>query len=213
MIDLTFLIENDMPTCGTNWHQRVVIKQMGTIQTVGRNTHSILLGSHSGTHMDAPYHFIEGGDTIERISPDMTCGPVNIVDFRRVNNIVSINDVKQVIVGEKMLFVFEWYKKWKTDSYYREFPYFSVEAVRYLVDNGMKFMAMDTPSPDSGKAINEGEDSPNHKILLKRRVVIVEYLNNTDKIDFDKEYEIYALPLKVLGSDGAPARVILKEIN
>ena len=62
--DLSFDIETGMPTCGTPWHQVVSITQMGKINDVGRNTHAILLGSHSGTHMDAPYHFIEDGITM-----------------------------------------------------------------------------------------------------------------------------------------------------
>ena len=76
----------------------------------------------------------------------------------------------------------------------------------------MKLMAMDTPSPDNGNAISELDDSPNHKTLLAADVVIVEYLNNTDRIDFRKEYEIIALPLKVVGADGSPSRVVLREL-
>ena len=81
-------------------------------------------------------------------------------------------------------------------------------------ENGMRLMALDTPSPDDGSAINNisDEDSPNHKFMLKKGVIIVEYLCNTDKLDLNKKYEIFALPLKIIGSDGAPARVIVREI-
>ena len=89
--------------------------------------------------------------------------------------------------------------------------YFSEDAVDFLIKNGIKFMAMDTPSPDNGSNINSIDDSPNHKNLLRNNVVIVEYLTNTDLIDCQKVYNIYALPLKVKNSDGSPCRVILVE--
>ena len=77
----------------------------------------------------------------------------------------------------------------------------------------MQFMALDTPSPDDGGAIlQQGEaDSPNHKLLLKNDVVLVEYLTNTDQIDFSRDHKIIALPLKLKDVDGSPARVILEE--
>ena len=212
IIDLSFLIESNMPTCGTKWHQETKLAPMGTLDEVGRNTHSILLGSHSGTHMDAPYHFIADGRTIDETDLSITCGEVTIVDLRKLDHlVVNIDDMKKVLVTERMLFVFGWYKKWKTADYYKEFPCFSQDAVEYLIDNGMKLMAMDTPSPDTGAAILEKDDSPNHKRLLKENVTIVEYLANTDAIDMKKKYEIIALPLKLKGCDGSPCRVILKE--
>lgn len=215
IIDLTFDIETGMPTCGTPWHQTVEIEPMGTIDTVGRNTARILLGSHSGTHMDAPRHFVEDGDTIEALDINMLWGEASVIDMRHKGNqgdVVELEDVKKITVSERMIFVFGWYHNWKTDKYYKSFPYFSVDAVNYLIDNGMKFMAMDTPSPDDGSAISSREDdSPNHKILLNKKIVMVEYLNNTDELSPDKKYEIAAFPLKAMGSDGCPARVLIKE--
>lgn len=215
-IDLSFDIEANMPTCGTEWHQTVEVCQKGTIQGVGRNTHRIVLGSHSGTHMDAPYHFIDDGKTMEKLDIETMCGAVSVVDFRsfKAGSVVTLEDVKNINVSKRMLFVFGWYHNWKTDLYYKNFPYFSIEAIEYLIENGMKFAAMDTPSPDDGSAIaNMDDDSPNHKKLLMNEVIIVEYLNNTDMLDAAKKYEIMALPLKIAGSDGSPARVIVKEID
>lgn len=214
--DLTYTIEEGMLTCGTAWHQAVEITPMGTIQNVGRNTHCIVIGSHSGTHMDAPYHFIQNGKTMEELAIDSFWGEVNVIDFRhkKQGDIVTLEDIKNVVVSERLLFAFGWCRYWKTDKFYRGYPYFTTDAVEYLVRNGMKFMAMDTPSPDKADAINiiQGDDSPNHKILLQNEVIIVEYLNNTDILQSDKTYEIVALPLKVSGADGSPARVLIKEV-
>lgn len=216
IVDLSFKIEPDMPTCGTAWHQKVEIDSMGTIESVGRNTHKILLGSHSGTHMDAPSHFIEGGKMILDLDIANMIGPVTIIDFRKMSSgcQVSLEDVQQINITSRMVFVFGWYHYWKTDLYYKEFPCFSTEAVKYLIAQGMKFMAMDTPSPDAGSAISDlkGEDSPNHKLLLKNEIIIVEYLNNTEELLDGKRYELISLPLKIEGCDGSPARVLAREI-
>lgn len=213
--DLTFDVETGMPTCGTPWHQNVEISQMGKIETVGRNTQKIVLGSHSGTHMDAPYHFMNDGITMEKLDINYMWGKVKAVDFRNKGqgDVVTLDDVKTVEVCERMMFIFGWYHNWKTDKYYHDFPYFETEAVRYLLENGMKVMALDTPSPDDGNAISiKGEsDSPNHLLLLKNKAFIIEYLNNTDMLIGGKEYEMVALPLKLSGSDGSPARVLVKE--
>lgn len=216
IVDLSFEIETDMPTCGTAWHQCVEIESMGTIESVGRNTHRILLGSHSGTHMDAPSHFIQRGRTVRDLDIANMVGPVTVIDFRNIGAgcQVSLEDVRSINVTSRMAFVFGWYHKWKTDQYYKEFPYFSTESIKYLINHGMKYMAMDTPSPDAGGAISNlrGEDSPNHKLLLKNEVIIVEYLNNTEELLDGKRYELISLPLKIRDSDGSPARVLAREV-
>lgn len=213
--DLSLDIETRMPTCGTEWHQEVMISQLGKIENVGRNTHSFIVGSHSGTHMDAPYHFIDNGKTIENIDVRLMWGRVTVVDFRykKQGDVVTLNDVMKIDVKERLLFAFGWYHNWNTEDYYNKFPYFEVEAVEYLLSNGMKVMALDTPSPDNGAAIknNEINDSPNHKLLLQNEAVIIEYLTNTDVLVGGKEYEMVAAPLRFKGADGSPARVLLKE--
>lgn len=213
-IDLTFLIESGMPTCGTPWHQKVEISQLGTIPEVGRNTHRIVVGSHSGTHMDAPYHFWQDGKTVESLELDLLCGEITIVDFRAYGkgDIVPLSAVTKEKVTKRMLFVFGWDKYWKEQTYYKDFPYFSQEAIQYLIANGMRFMAMDTPSPDRGDMIeNTAQDSPNHKELLANEVVIVEYLTNTQYLVKGRKYRIMAFPLKIAGADGSPCRVIAEE--
>lgn len=213
IIDLSFAIENGMPTCGLPWHEQVRLRQLGKIDEVGRNTHAITFGSHTGTHMDAPYHFIETGKTIDQMNVKHFCGEITVADFTDVaaGYEVSRADVEKLNITEKMLFAFGWYKKWKTEEYYMSFPYFSGAAIDYMITKGLKFLAMDTPSPDNGSAIAMKDDSPNHKKLLKNGVIIVEYLNNTEEVLGNYKYEIFALPLKIAGCDGSPCRVIVKE--
>ena len=215
-IDLTLLIENSMPTCGTPWHQKVEIGRLGTIPEVGRNTHRIVLGSHTGTHMDAPYHFWQDGKTVESLELNVLCGEISIVAFRSYGkgDVVPLSAIERQRVTERMLFVFGWDKYWKSETYYKDFPYFSREAVHYLIANGMRLMAMDTPSPDCGDMIgNTSQDSPNHKELLTNGIVIVEYLTNTQCLNKGRKYRIMAFPLKIAGVDGSPCRVIAEETD
>ena len=214
IIDLSLTLDNNCQTCGTSWHEKVHIERKGTLETVGRNTAKFVLGSHSATHMDAPLHFMAGGRDIAAISLDKCVGNVTCVDLRHIGagKKVEPDDIRDIAVTSRMLFVFSWYKHWQTDAFYRSFPYFSHDTVKFLIDGGMELMAMDTPSPDDGGAILEKDDSPNHKMLLAHDVVIVEYLTRTDEIDFSRQYEIIALPLKIAGADGSPARVILREV-
>ena len=132
-------------------------------------------------------------------------------DIECIEGLVKLEDVNKLKVTERMLFRFDWFKTWKTADFYKCFPYFGEEAVDFLIKGGIKLMAMDTPSPDYGGNIQSKEDSPNHKSLLKKDVVIVEYLTNTDQLDLSKKHIIIALPLKFNGCDGSPSRVIIEE--
>lgn len=214
IIDLTLTIQKNMPTCGTKWHQAVEISELGTLKTVGRNTSSYLLGSHTGTHIDAPRHFVNNGRCIDEISVQDLCGEITIVDLCRFGRgkVIQVTDIASIAVTSKMLFVFGWCKYWNTEQYYREYPYFSNEAIRFLIEKGLTFMAMDTPSPDPVKDIHLKEESMNHKLLLQHNVILLEYVTNTNLINFNNQYEIIALPLKIMGGDGAPCRAILRQI-
>ena len=214
IIDLTLIIDNECMTCNAPWHEKVQILRLGKLNEVGRNTSKFRMGSHTATHMDAPLHFFEDGASIDEVDLQKCIGPVSCVDLTHIKagEVVQLKHVQHLQVTERMLFAFGWYKNWKTDNYYKNFPYFSKEAVEYLMDNGMVFMALDTPSPDDGSAIQKRDDSPMHKILLKKGIVVVEYLTQTELIDYKKSYEIIALPLKIDGADGSPARVVLKEV-
>lgn len=213
IIDLTMDIASGMKTCKTAWHSDVKVEVMGSIQEVGRNTRRIVLGSHSGTHMDAPLHFMEGGIGIDQLNLEAMCGDVNILDLSYCGprTVVTPDMLDENLLSERILLKYGWYTMWETAEYYEGFPILSIEAAQKIVHAGVKFIAMDTPSLDSARAIQEKDDSPVHKYFFKHNVIIVEYLTNTDAINRHKQYEIFALPLKVAGSDGAPCRVILRE--
>lgn len=213
-IDLTLSIDNECMTCGTAWHTIPSIERLGRVEDVGRNTSVIRLGSHSATHLDAPLHFYNSTYGVDEIPLEKLCGKIQVVDFTHMTkgSCVRLQDLCGITVTPKMLFKFSWYKNWKKICYYQDYPYFDIEVLRYLVDNGLEMIALDTPSPDTSTAIGKMDDSLGHKLLLSRQVVIVEYLNNTESLKNGEEYEIIALPLKIKGCDGSPCRVIARRL-
>ena len=214
IIDLTHDMEQGMPCFNADWHIPFSSETLGTIESVGRNTKKLTLGSHTGTHMDAPRHFIPDGITITEIPLTTLCGDVTLVDLRRLpdNTAVTAEMLRGRDLHEKVICVFGWDKHWSTGDYYANYPYFSEEAAQYLVDSGVKLLGLDTPSPDNSKTpLHAENDSVIHKLFLKNGVILVEYLAASEITDYTAKYQIIALPMKIKNSDGAPARVILVE--
>ena len=170
IIDLTYNLENEMITYDAPWHPSFSIKQLATIENEGRETREITLGTHTGTHIDAPRHFLKNGITIEEISLKKFFGPVNIIDFSylKEEEIISLELIKSVEISKKMIFRFGWGNRWGNMKFYDKYPFFSKEAAEYLVEKGVELIGHDTPSPDASYKKSIEEDSPIHKIFLLR---------------------------------------------
>lgn len=217
VIDLTYEVHGEMPKFGAYWHPEVEIKKLGDIETEGRRTHEIKLGTHTGTHIDAPAHFISGGETIEAVPLDRLIGDLNIIDFSHMANDeqVTVDLLKEIELNKRVLFKFGWGKNWGDSDFYQGYPYFSRKAAKFIVDKNVQLLAMDTPSPDKGgeglSEENRGnkKDSPIHKYFLSNGVILVEYIANLDEVENFKGWKIAAMPLKICGGDGAPARVCI----
>ena len=211
IIDLTLTLEQGMPTYPAPWHPVVELTQLGRFSIEGRQTTKIVLGTHTGTHIDAPAHFLPDSKTVTDIKLDQLMGEVSLVDFSGLgkNELITLEMVKKLKVSERMIFYFDWSKNWDTQAYYREWPYFTKDAAEHLVQNGLRVMGLDTPSPDASKMI-DNEDCPVHKILLGQGVVLLEYLTNlTEAIEDPEGWGVIALPMKIRDADGAPARICL----
>jgi len=218
IIDLTHEIKEGMPCFGARWHNPVKFEKMGTIEEVGRNTTKIIIGSHCGTHIDSPNHFIENGLTIDKIELNKLIGDVSIYNFTnlKMNECVTLEMLKKLNITEKVIFNFNWAEKFYISSqeFYNNYPYFSDEAIDYLIKKGVKLVGMDTPSPDDSRIKPLSiEDSKAHKKFLSKGVILIEYLNNLNSIVDNAGWKIIAMPLKLKNCDGSSARVcLIKEI-
>lgn len=210
IIDLTYMINNEMITYPTPWHPKVSVKRLGKIEEVGRNTRKITLGTHTGTHIDAPLHFIENGKSIEKIPLEKIVGQVTIVDFShfKKNQPIEKEILQKIKITKRIIFRFGWEKYWNKNEFYKDYPFFTEEAANYLVLMGVELLGYDTPSPDSSK-VNNDIDSPIHKIFLGNGIVLLEYLANLNKLKNLENWNIVVAPMKIEGSDGSPSRVFV----
>jgi arylformamidase len=215
-IDLTFPIHEGMTTFPTHWHPFVEVSQLGRHGIENRETRKLVLGTHTGTHCDAPLHFIPGGQTIDAVSLDVLIGPARVVDFSssRPGQELDVADFERELGASRpsrVVMRFDWSEHWGHMRYYSDHPYISQAAARWLVERNVRLLAMDTPMPDNPKHGRGNEpDSPNHKILLGNGTILVEYLCNLKAVE-KKDIDLIVLPLKVLGADGAPARCVAVE--
>lgn len=200
-------------TFPVHWHPTVEISQLGRLEVEGRETRKLVLGTHTGTHMDAPRHFISGGATIENLPLDIFYGPAGVMDFSDLpdKSEITVQMVREKLndkVPDRLLFRYDWERRLDSLEYYSHHPYLSEDACSFLVKSGIKLVGFDAPMPDDPRNGRGAEkDSPNHTILLGNGVTILEYLVNLSEIP-DGEFILSALPLKISEGDGAPVRAV-----
>lgn len=215
-VDLTFTIHEGMTTFPVPWHPFVEITVLGRHGLEQRETRKLVIGTHTGTHCDAPRHFVPGGQTVDQLSLDTLIGPAFVLDFSSARPFEEIDvPAFEAQLGhrrpERLVMRFDWSDRWGSLSYYSDHPFISEAAARWIVAHGVRLLAMDTPMPDDPQNGRGSEhDSPNHKILLANGVVLVEYLCNL-KLLRGRDVDLTVLPLKILEGDGAPARCVAIE--
>ena len=171
------------------------------------NVSILNFGAHTGTHVDAPAHFIEGARRIDALSLDMLIGPARVL---RVPDDVSEIDpefIKRCDLGgvERVLFHTRNSTFWN-EGFRKDFTHLLPEAAQLLVDGGLKLVGTDYLSIEK---FHSGHHRT-HLTLLSNEVVIVEGLNLSEVPEGD--YELICLPLKIAegAGDGAPARAVLR---
>lgn len=160
------------------------------------------ISTHSGTHIDAPLHYIRGGRTVDMIPPKRLFGPVQVLDLTGVSGEIKIKDLEGWVQGETGLFIkTDFSKKSRFEPGYTSL---STEAAEYLADSGLLCIGIDTPSIE---AFDGNGDV--HRTLLGKNIVIIELLDLT--LVQEGSYFMAALPLRLKSLDGSPARVLLSD--
>jgi arylformamidase len=170
------------------------------------NLSRIDLSVHTGTHMDAPFHFFNGAETIDRISLDRCVVRARLIDLR---GIAAASEIRREHIqahidttprGHAAVLYTGWSKQWGQPCYFSDHPCLAADAAQFLVDCGVPLVAVDMPSVDRAPY-------PAHRILLGAAVPIVENLTNLEDIGADL-FQLIVLPLKLTGRDASPVRAI-----
>jgi arylformamidase len=169
----------------------------GDLCTVSRLT----MGSHTGTHIDAPIHFLPGGTGAEQIPVENLIGPARVIEIKDPDAVTAEElRVHKLGARERLLFKTSNSERcWKTSQFVPDFVSIAEDAASYLASLNTLAVAIDYLSAGSPQT---------HRTLLGAGVVIIEGLNLTGISQ--GRYELLCLPLKILGGDGAPARVLLR---
>lgn len=170
------------------------------------NVSALSLGSHTGTHMDAPRHFIKNGKGLDQMPLDATIGPARVIEIKD-RQAVKVEEIKgaRIKPGERILFKTRNSKgAWKTDEFDEDFIFISKEAAAFLAKAKVRTVGIDYLSVGGYKH----DAVETHQALLGAGIWVIEGLNLA-KIKPGR-YELCCLPLKVLHSDGAPARALLR---
>lgn len=167
------------------------------------------MGAHSGTHIDAPMHFVLPGAPVDSVSLESLIGPVRIIDIPDSVQSINANELnKHEWKGAERVF----FKtrsssgRWMSSNvFHRDFAYIAPDAAQLLADAGVRLVGIDYISAEQF-----GAAAPKtHQILLGKGIPIVEGLLLTDVSAGD--YDAIVLPIKVRGHEGAPARAILRK--
>ena len=164
------------------------------------------MSAHTGTHMDAPRHFIAEGATMETLPIDAVMGSCRVIEIKSTTAITTTelekHDLKH---GERILFkTLNSKSSWQTDDFDEDFIYIAKDGARHIAERGVRTVGVDYLSV--GGYRKDGVET--HLELLGAEVWVIEGLNLSG-IE-PGEYDLACLPLKLVGSDGAPARAVLR---
>ena len=209
IIDISVPLQCNMPVWPNSAGMRL-IQTMSIEREDPFNNSCLTCDVPTGTLIDAPLHFIKDGNSVEKISLDTLIGPAFVAYIPRVDIITAeILSALALPSGTKRLLLrtenSSLWEKGITD-FSPGFVALNIDAAKWIVERGIRLIGIDYLSVQSYNGNDE-----THKILLGAGVIIVEGLNLTN-VEPGK-YELICLPLKLVGSDGAPARAVLRKLS
>lgn len=229
MIDLTHVINNETQVCPCD--KQPSIDVYASIDREGVNVKMLTFGTHTGTHLDAPYHTIKDGKTINEFDIERFVNRGVLLDFSDKGARYEINyeDIMvhkcKIEKGDFVILNTGWAKYFGTSNFFNH-PYLGEGGAKALVELGVSLVGTDGSSVDAAYGFAEAikDDSKSfeevlssisgenvaeiaHEIILGSEMLIVEYLCNLDKIDQEIGYYSF-LPLKIEKSDGSPIRAV-----
>ncbi len=209
IIDLTLTVSDKIPTFPGSPQPNFIPWE--NIKEDGYNLELLFLSSHTGTHMDAPHHFLEKGAKIHEISLKKLVSEAVLIQSRKKGGeSITKADIQKFEKKQgkienfsSVIFYTGWQKNLQKKYYFTESPGLSVSAAKYLASKKINLVGIDSPSIDLGK---DSKFSV-HQIFTKKGILIVENLANLDKIKSSK-FHLVVLPLKLKNATGSPVRAI-----
>jgi kynurenine formamidase len=177
-----------------------------------RSVTALSFGSHTGTHIDAPSHFVADGLAIDEVDLQRLLGRAVVVDVRGkgARERITWEDVKgyEEKLGEGVIVLIctGWSRYWGTEMY-GEHPFLDPDAARELVARGVRVIGVDTLGPDEDEAEGVGA----HEVILGAGGLIAENLRGVEEVIGMERPIVSLLPIKIGGCDGAPIRAIAFE--
>ena len=209
IIDLTLSVSDKIPTFPGSPQPSFIPWE--NVKEDGYNLELLFLSTHTGTHMDAPYHFREKGAKIHEISLKKLVSEAALIQCRKSSgqSITKIDIQKfekkhgKIENFSSIIFYTGWHRNLQKKYYFTNNPGLSVSAAKYLASKKISLVGIDSPSIDVG---TDSKFSV-HQIFAKKGMLIVENLANLDKIKSPK-FHLVVLPLKLKNATGSPVRAI-----
>jgi len=207
VIDLTLTVSEKIPTFPGSPKPHFI--EWETIPKDGYNLELLFLSTHTGTHIDAPFHFVKNGKKIHEIKPERLVNEAVLIRIgKNSNRSISKTDIQnfeqkngKIENGSTVIFHTGWQKNLNKKFYFTENPGLSVSAANYLVSKKINMVGIDSPSIDLG---TDSKFSVHH-VLAKNNILIVENLANLNKIK-SNNFHLITSPLKLKNATGSPIR-------
>lgn len=205
-IDLTHPISPELPRLEKFAPPRV--EKLSSIPEHPSSVTQIQMVCHTGTHLDAPNHFVAGAPAIDEIPLERLHGPATVVRTDLPPGAeLRAADLEATDIGADEIVILD--TGWWRHPGDGDHPYLGAEAARWLAGRAVKLLATDLPTPDLPTSRREpGFDWPAHRVLLGAGVLIAENLANLGRLP--ARVEAMVMPLPIVGADGAPARVLVR---
>jgi len=211
VVDLSYSLTSTVNVC--DGHPSFECHRVSTIGPDSKsNVSALSLGTHTGTHIDAPYHFFPAGAPVSDLDLSQLIAPAVIVDVRhkRAHEKITLSDLSPYIPklrpGMIVLFLTGWSRFWCKPQY-RSHPSLDSDVAHALVANGISVIGIDAMSPDDmpedGAAVIDV-----HNIILGGGGIIAENLTNLEAALALRDPIVSLLPIKIEGADGAPVRAV-----
>ncbi len=202
IIDISWPLRPD--TTAYKDHKTIIFTTKKTIDSDGVRESILTCGSHSGTHIDAPAHFIKDAETIDQAPLDRFVGPCKVVDLTHVQGAIHAHDLYDLDIeeGDFLLIKTSNSTLSATAPFNKDFVYLNASAAQYLVELDIGLIGFDYLGIE-----RQQPDHQTHRLLMDADIMIVEGLRLGHVAA--KSYFFVCLPLAVVGLEAAPARAIL----